>query len=55
MLGCELLVARTLTALAVGTPAGAAYSPLALTVPQTLLPPATPLTSQVTVLMTSGA
>jgi hypothetical protein len=49
-----VLVARTTTALGVGTVAGAVYSPRVLTVPTRALPPRTPLTVKVTVFGDSG-
>jgi len=49
-----VLVACTVTALFMGTTAGAVYRPVAETVPDVELPPATPLTVQLTVVTASG-
>ena len=49
-----VLVALTLTALGMGTAAGAWYRPRALTVPLTASPPGTPFTAQLTVGTASG-
>src|SRR6266849_2311301 len=46
-----MLVAATFNGLGFGIPAGALYRPFVSTVPRELLPPATPLTDQVTAVL----